>query len=197
MKSNLESELISKPLESKPLGMNPLKFALWLFIVSFVMVFASLTSAYIVKRSDGNWLEFELPQMFTTTTILLLISSITMHFSLISAKKDNLNAMKVGLLLTLGLGIAFLYGQIQAWDQLVSMKIFLVGNPAGSFIYILSGLHGVHIIGGLVFVLIVLGLAFNNQVHQKKILWIEMCTTFWHFLDVLWLYLFFFLILNR
>jgi cytochrome c oxidase subunit III len=193
----LESESVVKPEANKTMGMNPLKFALWLFIVSFVMIFASLTSAYIVKRSDGNWLEFELPQMFTINTVLLLISSITMHFSLISARKDNLIAMKVGLVLTLALGMAFLFGQVAAWNELVEMKVFLVGNAAGSFIYIISGLHGAHIIGGLVFVLIVLGLSFRNEIHQKKILWIEMCTTFWHFLDGLWLYLFFFLILNR
>ena len=182
---------------ARPLGMNPLKFALWLFIVSFVMVFASLTSAYIVRRAEGNWLEFELPILFYINSAILLISSGTMHYSLYAAKRDNLSNIKYGLIATFIFGTAFLIGQLKAWGQMVDMKVFFVGNPAGSFVYVLSGLHGAHIIGGLIFVLIVLGMTFKNNIHSKNILWIELCTTFWHFLDALWLYLFFFLILNR
>ncbi len=180
-----------------PLGMNPLKFALWLFIVSFVMIFASMTSAYIVRRSEGNWLEFELPSLFTINTIILLISSVSMHMALVSAKKDNFIYTKIYLFITLALGLAFLAGQYFAWGQLVDVKVFLVGNPAGSFVYIISGLHGAHIVGGIVFLLIVTYLVFKQKNHSKNMLWMEMCTTFWHFLDGLWLYLFFFLILNR
>ncbi len=185
------------PAQFLPLGMNPLKFALWLFIVSFVMVFASMTSAYIVRRSEGNWLEFELPSLFTINTVILLISSITMHFALLAIKKDHFSNAKIGLALTTILGIAFLVGQYYAWSQLVDMKVFLVGNPAGSFVYVISGLHGAHIIGGLVFLIIVTIMVFRQKIHSKNILWMELCTTFWHFLDGLWLYLFFFLILNR
>jgi len=180
-----------------PLGMNPLKFALWLFIVSFVMIFASMTSAYIVRRSEGNWLEFELPIFFTINTVILLASSVSMHLALISAKKDNFASTKLYLFITLALGMTFLFGQYFAWGQLVDVKVFLVGNPAGSFVYIISGLHGAHIVGGIVFLLLIIIMVFRQKIHSKKILWMEMCTTFWHFLDGLWLYLFFFLILNR
>lgn len=184
-------------VNSRPLGMNPLKFALWLFIVSFTMVFASLTSAYIVRRSEGNWLEFELPALFTATTIIILISSVTMQWAQFSAQKDNFKQLHIAIGLTLLLGILFLIGQLLAWGELVNQKIFFVGNPSGSFVYVLSGLHGAHIIGGLVFVIIVWIMALKQKVHSKAMLWIELCTTFWHFLDGLWLYLFFFLILNR
>jgi cytochrome c oxidase subunit 3 len=88
-------------------------------------------------------------------------------------------------------------GQYYAWKELVNQKIFLVGNVAGSFVYVISGLHLAHIVGGLIFVMIMLLRTFQEKVHAKNLLWIEMCTTFWHFLDGLWLYLFFFLILNR
>ncbi|MFN0048339.1 MAG: heme-copper oxidase subunit III [Cytophagales bacterium] len=185
------------PTQFLPLGMNPLKFALWLFIVSFVMVFASMTSAYIVRRSEGNWLEFELPSLFIINTVILLTSSISMHYALIAMKKDNFLQVKIGLSITLMLGLIFLFGQYFAWNQLVDIKVFLVGNPAGSFVYIISGLHGAHIVGGLVFLLIVMAMVFKQKIHSKNILWMELCTTFWHFLDGLWLYLFFFLILNR
>lgn len=182
---------------TRPLGMNPLKFALWLFIVSFIMIFASLTSAYIVRRGEGNWLEFELPSLFWINTVILLLSSVTIQYALYAAKKDNLNNMKVALATTFLLGTCFLIGQWYAWDQMVDMNVFFVGNPSGSFVYVLSGLHAAHIGGGLVFLLIVLIMSFRELIHAKKLLWIEICTTFWHFLDGLWLYLFFFLILNR
>jgi cytochrome c oxidase subunit 3 len=181
----------------KPLAMNPKKFALWLFIVSACMVFASLTSAYIVRQAEGNWLVFELPTLFWITTAIILVSSVTMHWAYMSAKKDNLEMTKVAITLTTLLGLAFMVGQALAWRDLVADNVYFVGNPSGSFVYVLSGLHVLHIVGGVVFLLIVLVAVFRYQVHSKSLNLIEMCTTFWHFLDALWLYLFVFLLLNR
>jgi cytochrome c oxidase subunit 3 len=181
----------------KPLAMNPKKFALWLFIVSVVMIFASLTSAYIVRQAEGNWVLFELPRLFWINTGVILVSSITMHWGYLSAKRDNLEMVKIATAVTTILGIAFLVGQYMAWGELVANSIHLVGNPSGSFVYILSGLHGLHIVGGVVFLLILLALTFKYKVHSKALNQIEMCATYWHFLGGLWLYLFVFLLLNR
>lgn len=181
----------------KPLSMNPKKFALWLFIVSVIMVFAALTSAYIVRQAEGNWLIFELPQLFWITSIIILISSGTMHWAYLAAKRDSLESVKVATSITTILGVAFLVGQFMAWNDLVADNVFFVGNPSGSFVYVLSGLHGLHIIGGVVFLLILLASTFKYKVHSKNLSLIEMCATYWHFLDVLWLYLFVFLLLNR
>jgi cytochrome c oxidase subunit III len=182
----------------RPLSMNPKKFALWLFIVTVCMVFASLTSAYIVRQAEGNWQLFDLPQLFWITTGVILASSISMHWAYLAAKKDNLEMVKVGVSITTVLGIAFLVGQVIGWGQLVDNNVYFTGgNPSASFVYVLSGLHGFHIVGGLVFLLIVLVATFRYQVHSKNLNLIEMCTTFWHFLDALWLYLFIFLLLNR
>lgn len=181
----------------KPLSMNPKKFALWLFMVSVVMIFASLTSAYIVRQAEGNWLIFELPQLFWITSGIILVSSITMHWAYLAAKRDNLEAVKTATVITSILGVAFLVGQYLAWGALVESNVYFVGNPAGSFVYVLSGLHGVHIVGGVVFLLILLRSVFKFNVHSKSLTLIEMCTTYWHFLGGLWLYLFIFLLLNR
>lgn len=181
----------------KPLSMNPKKFALWLFIVSVCMVFASLTSAYIVRQAEGNWQIFELPPLFWITSVLIIVSSFTMHGAYLAAKRDNLEMVKLGMVVTTLLGIGFLVGQVLAWGELVANNVYFVGNPSGSFVYVLSGLHGLHIIGGVVFLVITLMAAFRFQVHSKNLSLIEMCTTFWHFLDALWLYLFVFLLLNR
>jgi len=181
----------------KPLSMHPKKFALWLFIVSVVMIFAALTSAYIVRQSDGNWVVFELPNLFLLTTGMILASSATMHWTYISVKKNNFESAKLAITITLLLGIGFLVGQYMAWGQLVDNKIYLVGNPSGSFVYIISGLHGLHIVGGIVFLAVVMASIFKLKVHSNNLLRVEMCATYWHFLDVLWLYLFLFLLFYR
>ena len=180
-----------------PLAMHPKKFALWLFIVSIVMIFASLTSAYIVRESDGNWIEFTLPDIFWFNSALILASSFFMHWAYISAKKDNIGQIKFGLIGTIVLGIIFLFMQVIAWEHLIAMDIYFVGNPSGSFVYVLSGLHGFHIISAIVFVIVVLVNTLKFKIHSKNMVQMEMCTTYWHFLDGLWIYLFLFLLLNN
>ena len=180
-----------------PRAMDPKKFAMWLFIVSVLMVFAGLTSAYMVRQAAGNWLVFDLPSLFYVTTAIIMVSSVTMHWAYISAKRNNLEMTKVAISLTMILGISFFVGQFMAWGKLVGESVHLVGNPAGSFVYILSGLHMLHIVGGMVYLLIVLVATFRYKVHSKRLAQMEMCATYWHFLDALWLYLFVFLLLNR
>ena len=181
----------------KPLSMQPKKFALWLFIVTVIMIFAALTSAYIVRQAEGNWLVFELPNLFLVTTGIILASSGTMHWAYLSVKRDSLESAKVAIAITTVLGVSFLAGQYMAWGELVKNNIYLVGNPSGSFVYVISGLHGLHIIGGVVFLIVVLVSVFRLKIHSKNLLRIEMCATYWHFLGGLWLYLFVFLLLNR
>jgi cytochrome c oxidase subunit III len=181
----------------KPLSMHPKKFALWLFIVSIVMMFAAMTSAYIVRQSEGDWLLFDLPSMFYFNTVIIVLSSVTMQLAYWFTTKDRLKAVKVMTLTTTFLAVVFLYGQLQAWGQLVANEVYFVGNPSGSFIYVISGLHAFHLITGIVFIVFVLFLTFKFKVHSKSMLNMEMCTTYWHFLGGLWLYLFIFLLLNN
>jgi cytochrome c oxidase subunit III len=184
--------------ESKrPLAMNPKKFGMWLFIVSVLMIFAALTSAYIVRQAEGNWVYFDLPGLFWANTAIIIVSSITMHWAYVSAKRDNLESVKTATILTTILGVAFMIGQYLAWKALVANRIYFVGNPSGSFVYVLSGLHALHVIGGVVYLFILLTSAIRLRVHSKNLNQVEMCATYWHFLGGLWLYLFLFLLLNR
>lgn len=184
--------------EPRPtLAMQPKKFALWLFIVSIIMLFAALTSAYIVKQADGNWLSFELPGAFIASTVIIAISSITMHLAYLSAKRDELKKVSIMLASTLILGVLFLATQYYSWSELVANNVYFVSNYAsGSFIYVFTGLHGVHLVSGLIFIIITLVSALRSEVHSRKLLRIEMCMTYWHFLGGLWLYLFLFLLFN-
>ncbi len=187
--------LVEEP--KKVLGMNPKKFALWLFIVSIVMIFGSLTSAYVVKMADGEWLIYDLPTIFWINSMIIMVSSAAMQWAVVSARKDNIANVKLALLATIVLGVGFLYGQFQAWKDLVDIGVYFVGNASGSFLYVLTGVHGFHLITGLAFILIVMGAAFRYKVHSRNLLTIEMCATYWHFLGGLWLYLFIFLLLNH
>lgn len=193
----MEKELKFIDIVEQPISMHPKKFALWLFMVTVVMLFAAWTSAYIVRQSEGNWLEYDLPEVFWITSGIVVLSSISLQWAYLSAKKDNFVQLRVGMVTTVLLGIAFLVGQWYSWVALVDREVFFVGNPAGSFLYVLTGMHGIHLISGLLFLIIVVISTFNMKVHSKSMVVMEMATTYWHFLGGLWLYLFMFLQLNH
>lgn len=177
--------------------MHPQKFAMWLFMVSVVMLFVAFTSGYVVKKGAGNWEYIQMPTMFLYSTVIIVLSSVSMHWGYISAKRDNLFQIRLATALTGILAVGFVVTQIMAGGELVDKGVHLVGNPAGSFIYILGIVHIAHLIGGIIFLIIVLVSAFKYQVHSKRLARIEICTTYWHFLGGLWLYLYIFLIYNN
>jgi len=179
-------------------SMHPQKFAMWLFLVSVTMVFISLSSGFIVQKAAKGLVLFELPRTFLYTTILIIISSVTMQLAYVYAKRNDIQKLKASLIATFVFAIAFIWGQWIAWGELVSLGMhFVDDNPLESFIYIFTGIHVAHLIGAVIFLLIVLNKSFNYQVHSKSMVRIEMCATFWHFLGGLWLYLYLFLIYNN
>jgi cytochrome c oxidase subunit 3 len=186
-------------------SMNPKKFMMWLFIVSITMIFASLTSAYIFKQADARWLTFDLPEVLGYSSVIIAISSVFMQAAYFFTKKNEITKIKVSLLITFILGVAFLVMQWEGWVKLVEMGIYVGGvdrtgqpvNVAGSFVYVLMGVHAFHLITGIIFLALVTWATFRYQVHSKSMVRIEMCTIYWHFLGGLWIYLYFFLVLNR
>lgn len=184
----------------KPRSMNPKKFALWLFMVSVVMLFGAWTSAYIVKRGEPGWSSFELPGQFWVSSAIIVLSSLTMVWAQLSAGRDRLDQTKLALGITTALGVAFLVAQWLAWGKMVEMNYYFAGrgsNSSSSFIYVLTGFHGLHIISGIVVLVIAMIATFRYKVHSKNMLRLDLCATYWHFLGGLWLYLFVFLLLNR
>ncbi len=178
-------------------SVNPKIFTMWLFIVSIIMLFAAFTSAYLVRKAEGNWVEFQQPNLFWISTVVLLLSSASMHFALLAAKKDQFNALRISISITFVLGLLFLVLQYFGWIQLVEMNVYFVGNPSGSFVYVLSGLHGLHLISGLIVLIVALVAAFRMKINAKALTQIKICSTYWHFLDALWIYLFLFLVFNN
>ena len=180
------------------LSMNPKKFMLWLAIVSIMMMFAGWTSGYLVRKAEGRWHEFEIPLIFWYSTAILLISSVSMIFAVQAAKKDNFNTLKTAISITFVFGIAFLVMQVLGFSDLIQNKLFFAGSDvASSWLYALVGLHAAHVISGLVVLLISLISSFSFNKDSKNLLRIQLCATYWHFLDLLWLYLFLFLYFNR
>lgn len=177
---------------------NPKKFVLWLLIVASIMLFAGFTSAYIVRRGEGNWEIFNLPSLFAVNTIFIIISSITMQLSVWALKKNNLTKVKQFLGLTLALGLAFCIGQFLAWGQLTADNVFFAfSNPSNSFVYVISGVHLFHVIGGVLFVLIQFIQSLRGKLQSTLPLYTGMCATYWHFIGILWIYLYIFLFLYR
>jgi cytochrome c oxidase subunit 3 len=205
MKSFEEQNLNFYEEPEQVFSMNPKKFMMWLFIVSITMIFASLTSAYIFKQADVRWLTFDLPEVLGYSSVIIAISSVFMQASYFFVKKNEIGKALISLLATLVLGFAFLIMQWKGWEKLVEMGIYVGGvdrtgqpvNVAGSFVYVLMGVHAFHLITGIVFLMIVTWATFRYQVHSKSMTRMEMCAIYWHFLGALWIYLYFFLLLNR
>ncbi len=184
--------------EPKPvLSINKWKFITWLFIITIVMLFASQTSAYLVRRAEGNWTEFEMPQIFYWSTLVLFLSSVMVFLSVRAARSDEFRKLRAFISGAFVLGTAFLIMQYIGWQQLQETGIYLKGNPSGSFLYILTGLHAFHLISGLVVLVFALAASFKMNIHSKKMIQLEVCSTYWHFLDILWIYLFVFLLYFR
>ena len=168
---------------------------LWVGFAGIVMFFAGLTSAYIVRKAEGNWLEFVMPDWFTISTIVIVISSIVLYLAT-NAVKSEKSSLQF-LIVTFVLGLCFSYSQFMGWSELVNQGVYLTGegsNPAGSFLYVITLAHLIHLLGGLIAILISIFSAYKGKYTKENFIGLEITSRYWHFLGVLWLYLFFFLI---
>lgn len=185
----LKAELIAAQNKtSKPL--------LWIGIFSMVMFWAGLTSAYIVRADNGNWLIFNVPSIFIISTAVIITSSITLFYAYNSAKRNNYSQVTLGLLITLALGFVFVYCQYQGWMELYSKDIVLGGkksNASGSFFILFVLAHWAHLFGGIISLTITLFKSLRKRYNAENTLGLELCSIYWHFLDILWVYLFLFL----
>jgi cytochrome c oxidase subunit III len=183
-------------ISAKNQRIHPHKLLMWIAIASIMMMFAGWSSAFIVRNAQGNWLLFSLPKTFTFSTIVILISSLTMHFSVKAFRNREMQQYKRLISLTALLGVAFMVLQLIGYKQMSNSGIHLASNNegvSGSFIYLISGVHLLHMLGGviaLVIVFFVVNFRKNKKIYSSTGL--EILSTYWHFVDVLWVYLFLF-----
>ena len=189
------------PFEQETQNLKARKFLMWLFIVSSSMMFAALTSGYIVytAESANRGIKIILPNAFMYSTGLILLSSLTMHLAYSSAKKLQFDKQKIYLVLTVLLGIAFFYAQVKSWSILFNMGVPFSFNPnaSQSFIYVFTGMHLLHIFIGICMLLYTLLGKLNNIPQVRNLFRLEVSSLFWHFIDILWIYLYVFLLLNQ
>lgn len=174
------------------------KFIVWLFVVSSTIMFAGWTSYYIVfSASKGKGHGLVLPDMFLYSTAVLLVSSICLFLAARAYRNGAVSGQKTFLWATTLLGIVFAYLQVEAWSSLYQSGAFLVNNNAAiSLIYIVSGIHLLHIIGGLMLIISCLVGAYSKISTERLQFRMEVSSIFWHFIDILWIYLYVFLLLN-
>lgn len=196
---------------------------LWIAIISILMLFAGLTSGYIVRMGEGKWVLFDLPGTFTISTLIIALSSLPMQWAVVSARKGNQKNLINGLIITGLFGIGFCVSQYIAWSELFSQGIAFsshikditgkfeyipsgketaadagdAGNVAASFLYVITGLHILHLLGGMIALFIVFSRALRKKYSSVDYNGVRMCAIYWHFLGALWVYLFFFLLYVR
>ncbi|RVU02105.1 heme-copper oxidase subunit III [Mucilaginibacter limnophilus] len=185
--------------EKDRLDLAPKKFNMWIFIFTSFMFFAALTSAFIVySGGKGHGLSINLPGVFLYSTATILVSSITMFLASRAAKRLQFGKQRLFLWSTIALGVAFFALQIYGWSLLVNMGVYFSNpNASQSFVYVFTGMHLLHIIAGLLLLANTLVGSYRNVPQVKNLYGMEMSGIFWHFIDIIWIYLYVFLILNQ
>ncbi|MEN9447678.1 MAG: hypothetical protein RJA25_968 [Bacteroidota bacterium] len=190
------------------------RFTMYLFIVTTSMIFAGFTSAFLVRKGVGGaWTSFTVPAIFKVSTLLILLSSVFLQTAHIANKKGYKMMTTVGLFFTIILGILFCYFQFQGWKELNNEGVYLSfnPNPAGPYFLVITFIHALHVIGAMLF----LSIAFFHSISELKnsnssnildkietnergmlSIRTDLLTLFWHFMGILWLYLYFFLTFN-
>lgn len=177
---------------------HPHKFTMWVAIGSIVMMFAGLTSAFIVKSNMVGWKPVALPIVFYISTAVILISSMVIQMALRSFKHREMNRYRLLMGLTLLLGIAFVVlqwmGFMSLWHQQITFK---GSSGAGQFLYVIFGLHAIHVVAGVVMLAVMFLRSYFGKIKLYSSVPVEVAATYWHFVDGLWIYLLvFFLIIG-
>ena len=185
---------------------EPFRFMVWLGIASSVMVFTMLLVTYVVRRAGSNWVNVKLPTVFLVSTAVILLSSFTLNNAVQAFRHERFSNYRTNLGTTLVLGTLFILLQAWGWRQMIRAGVTLKSNPAGGFVYIISGIHLLHILVGLIFLGIMLVEALRRRpyvdsfvysVNPPNRLKIKLITLYWHFVDVLWIGLFIFLLAHH
>lgn len=177
---------------------NPRKFIIWLIIISSLMAFAGLCSAFIVMRYDVNnpWASLELPSLFKVSTLVVLVSSVSIQLGYSMAKKKNMSNAKLMVALTFVLGILFTYFQMKSFGQLVAMGKYAMGSEStssSSFVYIFATVHLLHLLVTMFVLILLLIKSFQETKYERHLITFHNSVVFWHFLGVLWVCLYLFL----
>jgi len=180
-------------------ALAPKKFNMWIFIFTSFMFFAALTSGFIVYTGGrAHAINIVLPKVFMLSTAVIVLSSVTMFIASRAAKRLAVDRQRLFLWLTMALGILFFGLQLYGWSVLIKMGVYFINpNASQSFIYVFTGMHLIHIFAGLLLLANTLWGSYRNRPQAKNLFGMEMSGIFWHFVDIIWIYLYVFLLLNQ
>jgi cytochrome c oxidase subunit III len=171
---------------------HPHKFTLWAAMAGIIMMFAGLTSAYIVKRDQSGWTSFIIPRAFWYSTAVILVSSLTVQMALRSFKEREMQRYRNLITTTAILGVLFMILQWMGFRHIWKSGITFHGSGAGQFLYVIAGLHVLHVLAGVIALIVLFIKAFSARIRSYDNTPIELMSIYWHFVDLLWLYLFIF-----
>lgn len=165
------------------------KLGLWIALGSMTMLFAAFTSAYIVRSAGGDWVPLQIPSILWVNTAVIILSSVVMEMARRAFVAWRPVAFRKWLLATAVLGVTFLTGQLLAWRQLAEQGIYLQSHPHSSFFFVLTGVHALHLVAGVLALFYVLVLAVRYRLTPGESSSPLVCATYWHFVGLVWLYL--------
>jgi cytochrome c oxidase subunit 3 len=171
------------------------KQMMYVSIISMIMMFAGLTSAYVISSKREDWISFELPQALYISTLLIILSSITYLFAKKSIQKDNRQQTTLFLVITLLLAFGFVFFQFEGFNQLREAGLYFTGKGSvvsSSLLVVISFAHLIHVAAGIIVLLVVIFNHLNHKYKENDALGMEIGGIFWHFVDILWIFLFLF-----
>ena len=170
------------------------RIGMWVGLASILMLFTSLTSAYIVRAASSNdWKALPMPRVLLLSTAVIVLSSATLEFAKRKLKSSLEGSYRTWLVITIALGLGFLASQVLAWRELVGQGVYVTSHPHSSFFYVLTATHGVHLLGGLlalVYLIVRTSQPANDRVQAKRLAAAGAVGIYWHFMDIMWIYLF-------
>lgn len=195
-----QQRMMSKPWlevghhhDPRPQGRHPIepaKLGLGVFLAVVGALFTLFISAYFMRMASTDWWSTPMPKLLWVNTAVLATGSLLLHAAKVSAEHHRDDASRTALIAALAAGLAFLVGQVFAWRELTDAGYLLAGNPANSFFYMITGMHGLHIVGGLVALTRTILATRARPIDERATLSITLCATYWHFMLAVWLVLF-------
>ncbi len=182
--------MIADPSDGDGVFLPPAYLGLKVFLAVATVLFSLLIVTYAERMDVSDWRPLQEPWLLWPNTAVLILSSIALHWAVVNGRRGNSDTLRLGLIVGGALAVVFLIGQLAAWRQLIALGYFASSNPANAFFYLITGLHGLHLLGGLVAWVRTMGKLRRGDEIAVLGASVELCAIYWHFLLAVWLILF-------
>jgi cytochrome c oxidase subunit 3 len=185
-----DGAIVNAPVHSDAAAVRTSQLTVLGLLATVGMLFAGFASAYLVRREGTDWMREQLPAILKLNTILLLASSAALEAARWARGRDQSKSLRVWVAASAVLGLTFLGGQVEAWRQLTARGVYLPSSPYSSFFFVLTAVHGVHLLGGIVALVFLLWRVYQSQSILAETGVLDGCATYWHFVDGIWVLLY-------